>query len=57
MATKSERMQVPIDLELRAEIELAAKEQDSSCAQVMRSALREWQTRRRMERAQQEGMG
>jgi hypothetical protein len=50
MAVKSERLQVPIDLELRREIEKAAKEADSSCAQVMRTALREWQSRRKRER-------
>jgi hypothetical protein len=50
MAKKTERLQVPIDLELRREIEKAAKEQDSSCAQIMRTALREWQTRRQAER-------
>jgi hypothetical protein len=50
MTKKTERLQVPIDLELRREIEKAAKEQDSSCAQVMRGVLRAWQTRRKRER-------
>jgi CRISPR/Cas system-associated exonuclease Cas4 (RecB family) len=50
MAQKTERLQVPIDAGLRHEIERAAKEQDSSCAQVMRSALRAWADRRKRER-------
>jgi hypothetical protein len=40
MARKTERLQVPIDIGLRQEIERAAKEADSSCAQIMRQALR-----------------
>jgi hypothetical protein len=41
-------LQVPIDIGLRREIERAAREQDTSLSQVMRTALREWQTRRQI---------
>jgi hypothetical protein len=52
---KTERLQVPLDIGLRREIERAAREQDTSLSQIMRTALRDWQTRRQVERAQREG--